>query len=40
MRICSFVFGFIFVVDATLEEMMDDLQLRFMDARDKDNGKN
>ena len=24
----------------TLEEMMDDLQLRFMDARDKDNGKN
>ena len=23
----------------TLEEMMDDLQLRFMDARDKDNGK-
>ena len=24
----------------TLEEMMDDLQLRFLDARDKDNGKN
>ena len=24
----------------TLEEMMDDLQLRFMDARVKDNGKN
>ena len=24
----------------TLEEMMDDLQLRFLDGRDKDNGKN
>ena len=24
----------------TLEEMMDDLQLRFLDVRDKDNGKN
>ena len=24
----------------TLEEMMGDLQLRFLDARDKDNGKN